>query len=144
MKSLTIALALAGTLVIGLAASDVAVAGGGVYYGGHYGGPRVGVGVYVGPGWYGPRYWGPGPYYYPYAAPYYYPPAPYYYPPAVVVPSQPPVYVERQDQPAPAAPSTQPQQSSQWWYYCPSAKAYYPYVKECQEPWQRVSPQPPS
>ena len=153
MKTLTITLMLAATLIVGLAASGVAVAGGGVYYGGYHGGARVGVGVYVGPGWWGPRpyYWGPGPYYYPYGvygAPYYYPPAPYYYPPAVVAPSQPPAYVERDPQPsAPPAPSTQPAPSAQpqqSWFYCPSTKAYYPYVRECPEGWQRVAPQPPS
>lgn len=144
MKFLTITVMLAATLALGLGASGAAVAGGG-----HHGGAHVGVGVYVGPGWWGPHpYWGPGPYYYyPYAAPYYYPPGPYYYPPAVVAPSQPPVYVERDQQPAPStppAPSTQPPQSSQSWFYCPSARAYYPYVKECPEGWQRVAPQPPS
>lgn len=89
-------------------------------------GPRVGVGVYVGP----PVVWGPAwhPYWYP---------SPYYYPPQqviVVPPAQPPVYIEQN-------PPTE-QQTQQYWYYCKSAKGYYPYVKECPEGWQRVLPQP--
>ncbi len=75
------------------------------------------VGVYVGP------YWGP----------FWYPP-PYYYEPRVIVvppPAPPPVYIEQQSAPEPA-----------YWYYCASAKGYYPYVKACPEGWQRVLPQP--
>lgn len=79
-------------------------------------GARVGVSI-------GVPIWGPA----------YYPAPPVYYPapPVVVVrPEPPPVYVEQQ------------QPEVQYWYYCASAKAYYPYVKECREPWQRVAPQP--
>lgn len=70
---------------------------------------------------------------YPYAySPYYYPPT--YYAPVMV--NQPPVvYVEQAAQaPAPV---------SNYWYFCRSAKAYYPYVKECREGWQPVAAQPP-
>lgn len=93
-------------------------------------GPRARVGVYIGAPVLGPVWgpaWGPG----------WYPP-PYYYPPQPVVvlpPSPPPVYVE-QAQPAPV------EAQQQYWYYCPAAKAYYPYVKECPQGWQRVLPQP--
>jgi hypothetical protein len=129
-------------------ASSAASAGGAVYGyrgGGHgYAYPRASVGVYVGPGWYGPRpywggaYWGAWPYAYgAFAYPYYY--APYYYPPAVVAPSAPQVYIERD--PQPVAPAQQ--QPSQWWYFCTGANGYYPYVKECPGGWQRVAPQPP-
>ena len=91
----------------------------------------VGVGVYVGP----PVVWGSvwGPWYPP---PYYYPPAPA--PVIVVPPATPPVYVEQ----APAAPVEAAPETPRYWYYCPSGKAYYPYVKECPEGWQRVLPQP--
>lgn len=71
-----------------------------------------------------------------YPAPYYYP-YPAYYPTPVVVQSSPPVYVERNDAPQAAAP-----QAQNYWYYCASSKAYYPYVKECPGGWQRVSPTP--
>lgn len=83
--------------------------------------PRSSVqfGVYLG-----------GPWVYP---PYY--PYPVYMPPVVVAPAPPPVYIERQ-QPA-------PQLEPGYWYYCNEAQAYYPYVKECPGPWQRVAPQPP-
>jgi hypothetical protein len=59
---------------------------------------------------------GDGWYFYP--APVYLYPDPYI-PPAVVAPS------------------------ADYWYYCPSANAYYPYVTGCAEPWQPVVPQPP-
>jgi hypothetical protein len=68
---------------------------------------------------------------------YYYPGPAYYYPPPVVaVPSAAPAYVEQ-------GPSPSASQGDYAWYYCPDAKAYYPYVKECPSPWQRVAPHPP-
>lgn len=66
-------------------------------------------------------------------SPWYYYPR-YYYPPAVVVHTPPPVYVER----------GQPADDAQYWYYCRESETYYPYVKECAGPWQKVVPQPPS
>ncbi|MGE5523129.1 MAG: hypothetical protein ACM3SS_05385 [Rhodospirillaceae bacterium] len=84
------------------------------------------VGVFIG----APAFaWGYRPYY-----PYYYPPA-YVVPAPVVVPATPPVYVERSDEQA-AAPGP-----SDYWYYCPDTKSYYPYVGSCASPWQRVAPQ---
>jgi hypothetical protein len=90
-------------------------------------GSRTTFGVYVGPS----VMWGPA-----WGHPVYGPP--FYYPPSVVVvpaapPPPPPVYIE-QSQPA--------AESQQYWHFCKSAKAYYPYVKECPEGWQRVLPQP--
>ena len=71
-------------------------------------------------------------------APWYYAPPPYYhYPAPVIVQSQPPVYIERA--PAQAAPAPE-----QYWYYCTDSRTYYPYVKQCASPWQRVVPQPPA
>ena len=72
---------------------------------------------------------------YPYAYPY---PYPYPYP----VYQQPyPVYA----QPAPvqAQPQYQPQPPAQLWYYCASARGYYPYVRNCPEGWASVPAQPP-
>jgi len=63
-----------------------------------------------------------GPAFYP--APYYYAPVPVY-----VEPQPPTVYIE-QGQDA----------DSQAWYYCQSVRAYYPYVADCPEGWQRVVP----
>lgn len=78
-------------------------------------GVRGSVGVYIGPGW--------GPWWYP---------SPMYYPAPVIVRSEPPpVYIERGDG-----------ESEAYWYYCKSGKAYYPYIKECPEGWQKVLPQP--
>lgn len=67
--------------------------------------------------------------------PYYPSPYPVYAPPIVVVPAAPPpVYIEQQQ----AAPVMEPG----YWYYCNEAQAYYPYVKQCPGPWQKVAPQP--
>lgn len=83
-------------------------------------GPRVGFGVIIGPTW----------------GPWYYPPPPYY--PPVVIERAPPIYVEQQPAPPVATPQTN------YWYYCPVANGYYPYVKECPGGWQKVLPQPPN
>ena len=88
----------------------------------HGGRVHFGIGLNFGPYW-GP-YWGPA--YYPY---------PYYaYPPVVVAaPPAPTTYVERSDQPL----------QSGYWYYCETARGYYPYVKECPGGWKAVPPAPP-
>jgi len=89
----------------------------------HHGGGRVfvGVGVGVWPGfWWGPPY------------PYWYPP--YYYPPAPVIVQQPQVYIQQ----APALPV-----AANYWYYCSSAKKYYPEAPSCAEPWIPVPPRNP-
>ncbi len=110
------------TLGLALGAMSAPASAHGYYHGGYWGGPRVTFGFYGGPYWWGPGYWGPG------WGGYYAPP------PVVVVPSEPCVYVERD-----SIPSTGQQQ---WWYWCASAKGYYPYVSTCSEGWQRVAPQP--
>jgi len=105
--------------------------GGGHRRGGFHGGKHFGhghgrVGVFVGApfvlgGW-------------SYVSPYYYFPPAYYYPSA---PYYPPAYIEQgYVQPVPQQPPPT------YWYYCPDAKAYYPYVKECPGGWQQVVPQP--
>jgi hypothetical protein len=54
----------------------------------------------------------------------------------VTVAPQAPVMVAPQTQaPAPPVPQT--------WYYCASAKNYYPYVPDCPEGWKAVPAQPP-
>ena len=87
---------------------------------------RVRFGVIVDPY----PYWGP-----------YYAPHPYYYPPIVVERQAPPVYIEQQTAPPAESTATAP---INYWYYCASAKAYYPYVKECPSGWQQVLPRPPA
>ena len=104
-------------------------------HGGYHGYPRVGIGF----GFVGPAYWGyPGWGYSWWDYPGYYYPPPYYYPRAVAVPAEPTAYIERSD-----ANSPPEQSQGNWYYYCPEAKAYYPYLKQCAGGWQRVSPTPP-
>ncbi len=113
------ALALLGLPLAAFAWGRVGV---GVHVGGYYG-PHYGYGLrygYYGPRWYGgfyaPYYWyGPG---YGY----------YYYPPQAEVYAAPEETVV--EQPAPA-----------YWYYCNSAKSYFPYVHDCPEGWQAVPAQ---
>jgi len=46
--------------------------------------------------------------------------------------------------PQPAqAPGSAPSSTSGNWYYCESAKGYYPYVAECREGWRQVPASPP-
>ncbi len=86
---------------------------------------------------------------------------PYPYYPAPVVYAAPPVVVQQQPVVYSSPPQAQPprQQSSQSmappppgqrqqtaansWYYCASAKGYYPYVQNCPEPWRTVPAAPP-
>jgi len=117
---------LAAILVL-LAASEPADAGRGRGHYGHHGhyahrhsGLRPGIVIGAPAFWYR-RY--PGFYYYP----------PVYYSPVVALPV-PPAFYERGD--ARAAPEIE-----NYWYYCPDAKAYYPYVKECPGGWLRVVPE---
>ncbi len=96
-----------------------------VYAGGHgHGGHGHGHSffsgsVWVGPGWggWGPWWWG-APYY-----PYY----PYY---QYYSPQQSYEYVEQTPQ----------VEEQTYWYFCPDAKNYYPYVKRCPRGWLKVVP----
>jgi hypothetical protein len=71
--------------------------------------------------------WGWGPYWDPWLWGWDYP----YYAPSY------PSYVAPD---AGADPSAPPPPA--YWYYCPAAKAYYPYVRQCPEPWVPVAPRP--
>lgn len=63
------------------------------------------------------------------------------YPTVVEVsPAAPTVYVQQPQAVQPAAVAAADPGS--WWYYCNESRAYYPYVKECASPWQRVAPTP--
>ena len=44
---------------------------------------------------------------------------------------------------APSAAEPAPGAGAGAWYYCDSAKAFYPYVSDCKEGWRAVSPTPP-
>ena len=86
------------------------------FHGFGFRGPRVVIGL-------GPAFWWGSPY----PESWYYPPAYYGYAASGVV--IPPAYVE-QDRPAPPAQG--------YWYYCQSARAYYPNVRTCREQWVQV------
>lgn len=86
------------------------------------------IGVVIGSPWAVP--WSYSDYYFPYTYT-------YSSPPVVVLPS-PPIYIEQS-----TAPQVNGQQEGYWWHYCQSARAYYPYITECPQGWQRVPPQPP-
>ncbi|MFY9316481.1 MAG: hypothetical protein WAO95_13100 [Burkholderiales bacterium] len=63
----------------------------------------------------------------------------YYAPSVYVAPAVAPVYVEQPPvyvEPVPRAPEA-------FWYYCPSARQYYPQAQSCPEGWTRVPPSPP-
>ena len=53
--------------------------------------------------------------------------------------NEPLVYIER-SLPIPAAAMPEIPASSSYWYFCVSAKRYYPYIKECPGGWEKVSP----
>ena len=106
-------------VALGALASGSALAHGRVHFGFHFGGP----------------FW--------YPAPYYYHPAPvYYYPPPVVY-QQAPTYIERPANESSVPQSTPQSATDNSWYFCRDTQAYYPYVRECATPWQRVAPRPP-
>jgi hypothetical protein len=77
-----------------------------------------------------------GPPFHPYPYPY---PHPVFWPPVVVpqpIVVQPaPIYIE---QSPPAVQTLEPG----YWYWCAEAKAYYPDVKSCPGPWQKIAPRP--
>jgi len=78
-------------------------------------------------------------------------PNPYYYPayPSTVVVQQPamvvqqPQVVVQQPPVMQMAPTQAAPVSSGTWYYCDSARGYYPYVSSCPQPWRTVPAVPP-
>ncbi len=96
---------------------DVHVWRGGYWHHGHHGGRY---------GW----WWVVGGIWYFYTEPVYPYPDPYR-PPVVVV------------QPQFSAPPPTAAPTTQVWYYCPSAKGYYPYVSVCPGGWRTVPATPP-
>ena len=93
-----------------------------------WGGPRVGIGIGLGPFW-GPRLGG-------YRRPSLCLPLWLAYPPVVAAPST-QVYI----QPSPQA-SVQPPPAASW-YYRDNPRGYYPYVQQCPGGWRAVAPTPP-
>ncbi|HXU87976.1 MAG TPA: hypothetical protein VFQ62_03925 [Methylomirabilota bacterium] len=109
--------------------------GGSHHSGGSHGHGRVVVGF---GGWWGPGWWGGWPYYpyyggyYPYYGGYY----PYYgyypYASSYGYSPDPVTYVQRE-------PATQSRPNA-FWYYCESARGFYPAVQSCPESWLKVVP----
>lgn len=129
--------------------------GAGHYHGGrhgdirHFGGHDYGVwrGGHWNHGWHNGRsgwWWVAGGLWYFYPVPVY--PYPNPYVPPLVVEGSPPSTVVIQaplsQSPPPPGPEAVPQ-SPQNWYYCESAKGYYPYVTSCPSGWQMVPASPP-
>src|SRR5207237_6873459 len=74
----------------------------------------------------------------------YYGGAPYYYANDVYYVQQPTGYeVVAPPEAAPQAPPPTAAQAPAVWYYCDSAKGYYPYVGQCPEGWKTVPASPP-
>ena len=126
VKAVLLSLAL-----LGATAPGIAQARGG--HGGHFGGFGWGFGLgalITAPLIAGSYYASPY-----YAQPYY--PPPYAYPPNY---GYAPTYVQPAYAPQYQAPV---QQQTNAWFFCPSSNGYYPYVRQCPDGWQRVSPTPP-
>ena len=133
MKVLKVVIAVVAMLV-GLGVAVPAAAHGYYGYRPYWYGPSVRF-YYGGPFWWGGAYYG---------APYgYWPYGPVYVPPPAVTTPSPPVYIEREQDPAPAAPSAAPAPGTQWWYLCANPRGAYPYVRECPGGWERVPAVPP-
>ena len=114
MNKLTVRWLIALVLLIGVPAASSAHSRFHTHFGFYFGYPSY----YWGPSYYSPYYYNP----------YYYRPYYYYVPnPVYVEPPQPKVYVQ--------------QPSNNYWYYCPAAGKYYPYVQSCPQGWLQVVPQ---
>jgi Family of unknown function (DUF6515) len=105
--------------------------------------PPLGIMVPVLPPGYTMIWAGGAPYYY--ANETYYVQAPGGYvvaaPPTAAI-SEVPLASSTPPPPTPAATAAAPQAAG-FWYYCESARAYYPYVGECREGWRKVPAAPP-
>jgi|SRR5258706_3266401 len=99
--------------------------------------PPIGVLVPVLPPAYSVVYYGGVPYYYANDAYYVQQPTGYE---VVAPPESPAVAQPPPGAPVAAAPATQ---APGTWYYCDSAKGYYPYVSQCPEGWRSVPASPP-
>ena len=65
--------------------------------------------------------------------------------PAPVVVQQAPVtYVERPQSERPQQKAAPDGMDPSYWYYCHDPAGYFPYVQQCSESWQQVTPTPPA
>lgn len=106
---------------------------------GGYWGPRVGF-YWGAPGLWGPAWpwWGSWPLAVGTVYSYSYNVAPLLGEPT----AQTQLFVEQQAA-APAAPTAPATAPNGFWYYCTEPAGYFPYVKDCNEPWLKVIPAPP-
>ena len=125
--------------IILLATSFALPANAGPHGGGHggHGGDAGwwGLGIGLGLGWEAAHVFNP--YYYPAYPVYYYPAPPVYY----YQVSPPPVMVAPPPGTAASAPPAPPPAAN--WYYCDSARGYYPNVRQCPEGWRMIPAVPP-
>jgi hypothetical protein len=87
--------------------------------------------------WWRGGWWGPGVWVVPPPVVIAPAPAPVVVAPAPVITTPAPVYAEQQPQ------EQQPAEAESYWYFCPSAHAYYPSVQSCSEAWVKVPPRTP-
>jgi len=115
-------------VIVMLAASQPANAGGGHRHSHARFGIVIGTPLVFSP-WWGPSYY----------------PAPPVVVRERVVVREPLVYYDEHGNPVPPTAPPQPQASAPApaWYFCPDSQTYYPYVRTCPSPWQRVVPHPP-
>lgn len=113
----------AACLALGIAAMAVSpIAGADPWRRHHHHHGRPGIVVQSWTPWYAPPPWAR---------------APVIYAPPVVVSRPAPVYIEQP--PVAVAPAR-----TGWWYFCDSAGAYHPYVRDCPGGWRQVAPQLPA
>ena len=135
-------LALTGMAALALTTSGLAWADRGGHGHGGRGGARVGIGLYLGPGYLGPGFGYPM---YRPAYPYsYYYPEPYPAPAVIAVPTEPPVYIERGNDTPGYSGGTTGQPPQGYWYRCNQPDGYYPYITQCPGGWLQVPAQPPA
>ncbi|WP_249672226.1 hypothetical protein [Pseudomonas abieticivorans] len=159
MKTVSIKRCILMSVVLAFAGLSLPVSAGGYYGHGGGGGYHGGGGWHGGGSWHAGNWWGFGlgvglgylgasavnSYYYSSYPTYYYPATPVYYAPAYnYVPVQTaPTYTYQAVPVQTAASPPSPPPSAPSWYYCASARGYYPNVRECREAWQIVPSTPP-
>lgn len=105
--------------------------------------PPIGIAVPMLPFGYSTLWVNNLPYYYANEVYYTGGPGNYVVAPPPTIAGEPTVQPPSAEMPAPAGLPAAPPQAPGSWYYCESAKAYYPYVAECKEGWRPVPATPP-
>ncbi len=132
-----------GTVMLTLAAAMLMVTAHADAGGGHrHGHGHARIGIHIGAPLVFSPWWGTHPYYY-------YPPVPVVVRERIVV-REPLVYYDERGNPVPPAgtrsqanPAPPAESAAPTWFFCADSQSYYPYVRDCATPWQRVMPSPP-